>query len=62
MKSDYIETYSVFICAGKRHSCDCAAGTYGKVRECCHLQAVRKLLANGWLSDPRCEPREAGSE
>ena len=63
VKSDYSETYSVFVCtARKRHSCDCAAGTYGKVRECCHLQAVLKLIGNGWVPDPRCDPREAGSE
>ncbi|MBX9585310.1 MAG: hypothetical protein K2X87_33810 [Gemmataceae bacterium] len=40
-------------------SCSCAAGTYRRVRECCHVAALRALLLNGRLDDPRADPRPA---
>lgn len=50
-KADGSDTYSVFIARnGQDQTCDCAAGTYGRVRECCHVAALTAVLANDWLS------------
>lgn len=62
-KADGSDGYTVFICRDARgHTCDCAAGTYRKVNQCCHVAALAAVVANGWLPDPKCDPREAGSE
>jgi hypothetical protein len=42
---------------GQDHICDCAAGCYHRVAECCHVAALRALMVNGWLDDPRNDPR-----
>lgn len=62
-KEDCSDRYTVFICRDPRgHTCDCAAGTYGKVKQCCHVAALVALIGNGWLPDPKCDPRERGAE
>lgn len=30
-------------------SCDCAAGSYGKVKRCRHLEVLAAAIGNGWL-------------
>lgn len=52
------EVYSVFVARnGQDHSCDCKAGTYGRVKECRHVAALRALIRAGRLDDPRDDPR-----
>lgn len=62
-KADLSDGYNVLIAPNERyHTCDCAAGCYGKVRQCCHVAALVAVIANGWLPDPKCDPRETGAE
>lgn len=57
LEKDTGEVYDVFLpaAAHEHHTCDCAAGCYGKVAECRHVAAVKAVLANGWL--PQTEGR-----
>jgi hypothetical protein len=61
-KADGTEFYNCLINQnGQDHICDCAAGIYGRVRECCHVASVWAVIGNGWLDDPRNDPRLAKS-
>ncbi len=49
------ELYHTFIANSQDAHCDCAGFTYRGA--CCHVEAMRAVLANGWLEDPRADPR-----
>src|SRR4051812_41443436 len=59
VKTDGV-TYDAVLHADGSHTCDCAAGCYEKVPVCCHVLAMRAIIENGWLTDPRgyVNPRE----
>ena len=51
-KQDESDVYNVFVARnGQDHSCTCAAGTFGRVRRCCHVAALLAVIRNGWLED-----------
>jgi hypothetical protein len=58
VKADGTDTYHVLINRnGQDHDCSCAAGIYRRVAQCCHVAAMLAVLQNGWLEDPRDDPR-----
>ncbi|WP_439627610.1 SWIM zinc finger family protein [Gemmata sp.] len=45
--------YDVFVPhRGTEWRCDCKGFSYGKGRPCKHVEAVRAILANGWMDSP----------
>src|SRR5262245_37677515 len=58
-KPEAADVYNVFVADdGGFDSCDCEHMCWNGRTACCHIAAMRAVLANGWLPSPMAGPEE----